>query len=138
MSWVGVGVGGGTALLGMMNQADQQRQQAKQQQANMMANAAAIQYSPWTGMKTGMMAGEAVPNDVLGTGAQAGLQGYAFGRQFAKAAQAPTPAAKTASSGAVKPTIYSVATNPTFDQFENTADQHDKYKIGGGGGMYGR
>lgn len=84
MSWVAVslaGVGAGASYLN--NKAKQ-----KQESANMMANAEAMRYSPWTGMKPQMM-GRSTGSDTASI-MQGGLQGAMFGSQF-HGRPAPTP-----------------------------------------------
>lgn len=84
MSWVATGITVGSAALGAYQQGEQQKAQNAAQRANMFANAAAMEYSPWTGMGKDMVKREAVggTGDVLGAGLQSGLQGYLFGKQF--------------------------------------------------------
>jgi hypothetical protein len=85
------------------------KNQQRAQSANMMANAAAMEYSPWTGMGKGMLQAEAGGSaaDTALAGLEGGMAGYQFGKQFAKKPEVtpdPTPA-KTA--GTMKPNIYS-------------------------------
>jgi len=97
MTWAAVGVGAATMATSMYTQNEQQKAQAKAQQANMEANAAQIENSPWTGMKADMMKAEANPDNTLGAGVQGGLQGYMFGKQFA--GKTPPPKAPANSAG---------------------------------------
>lgn len=91
--WPALAVGLGTGLLGMYQQDQAQKQQARANQASMLANAAAMEYSPWTGMGKEMI--HAKPGgtgaDVLGAGLQSGLQGFLFGSQFGKKSAAKAP-----------------------------------------------
>jgi len=59
--------------------------QRKAEQRNMMANATAIEMSPWTGMNPGFMAGgpRNQLGSVLGGAVQGGTLGAMFGQQFA-------------------------------------------------------
>ena len=77
MSWVAVGVAGGTALLGHMNA----QQQQKQKQQEMMANAEQIRQSPWTGIKAGIIGGGGTPDPGIAA-AQGALGGYMQGRSI--------------------------------------------------------
>lgn len=88
---------------GSMLQAEgQQRQQRKAQEADLMANAANIEYSPWTGMQAQMKGPQAIggTGDIIGAGIQGGMMGAMFN------AQNPT---KTDPTG-TKPSIYSPKT----------------------------
>lgn len=86
MSWIAVGIGVGTAALGAYTKNEQNKAQARAQKANLEANAEMMRYSPWSGMKTGLMTQEATPgmSDAIGSGLQSGLKGYQFGKQFDK------------------------------------------------------
>lgn len=70
---IGAGIGG---LMGMMKD-----KAAREAEANAMdANAVQMRYSPWTGMKANMMAGQAhSPLMAAGEGAMSGAM---FGSQF--------------------------------------------------------
>lgn len=93
MSWVSVGVGVGTAALGAWNQSEQQKAQAKADKANMLANATAIEYSPWTGMQASIKGPQADAGDagIIGAGLQSGMQGALFGKQFQGKPKQPMP-----------------------------------------------
>lgn len=78
MSWVQVGIAGGTALLS--NQ--QARQQQKQQKAQNMVAATQTEYSPWTGMGQGQMQTGA-PDPTAAT-LQGGLTGFMQGQNVNK------------------------------------------------------
>jgi hypothetical protein len=99
MSWAAVGVGVGSAALGAWQQDQQMKNQQRAQAANMMANAAAMEYSPWTGMGKSMVGAEAGGSDADTAFAalEGGMAGYQFGKQFGKK---PTTPQK-------KPSIYS-------------------------------
>lgn len=86
MSWAGVAIGVGSAALGAYQQGEQQKAQNAAQRSAMLSNAAAMEYSPWTGMGKEMIKPQAQGTgaDVLGAGLQSGLQGYMFGSQFGK------------------------------------------------------
>lgn len=58
--------------------------QRKAEKRNMMANATAIEMSPWTGMNPGMMQGSASNplGAALGGAVQGGTMGAMFGQQF--------------------------------------------------------
>lgn len=88
-------LGGAGVLVGDQN-AEFKR---KQQQDNMLANAEAIRYSPWTGMKPGMMKAD-VDSPFMNM-MQGGLTGAMMGSQFGKVAPvAPgvTPAVAAAAT----------------------------------------
>ena len=109
MTWAAVGVGAATMATSMYTQDENQKAKAKADQAGMMANAAQIQYSPWTGMNANVRGPEANPDQTLAAGIQGGLQGAMFGKQFGKTPpKAPAPA--------------------------NSAQLDNKYMPGGGGG----
>lgn len=74
---------GGGALLGMENQ----KYKVAQQKDNMLANAEALRYSPWTHMNPGMM--KADTNSPLMAAAQGGLTGAMMGSQFGGGAATP-------------------------------------------------
>ena len=78
--WLAVGLGALGAAQGLMGA----NAQKKAERANMRANAAAIQYSPWTGMNPGMMKSEASNpyGAALGGASQGALSGLMFGQQF--------------------------------------------------------
>lgn len=80
--------------------------QRKAEQRNMMANATAIEMSPWTGMNPGIMAaGARNPlGQVLGGAVQGGTLGAMFGQQFG-----------------AKPPVQQK--NPWFYMDENNPDQ---------------
>ena len=80
------------AGMGAMDAADKRNQQRSQ----MKANAEAMKYSPWTGMKPEMM-GMSGPSE-MGGAMQGGLSGAMMMDQFNKpdAAKAPAPGAETA------------------------------------------
>jgi hypothetical protein len=64
----------------MLQQGEQQRQQRRADKASMMANAAAIEHSPWTGMQTQMQGPKPTGGmgSVLGAGAQGAMMGAMF------------------------------------------------------------
>lgn len=72
---------GGLGLVQGMGQAKHQNQMNRQ---NGLANAAMMQYSPWSGIKTGFMPMESKSPIMagLGQGAQGALSGAMFGQQF--------------------------------------------------------
>lgn len=67
----------------MLQQGEQQRQQRAADKAAMMANASAMEYSPWTGMQTQMQGPKATGG--LGGVLGAGAQGYMMGSMFNQA-----------------------------------------------------
>lgn len=77
-------LGGGLGLVSGVMGAGQQR---RAQQAGMEANAEAMRYSPWTGMKPQMM--QAQPINGLGEGIGGLAQGAMFGKQFDPKAAIP-------------------------------------------------
>lgn len=78
----------GSALLGM----DQARQQQKQQKAQNLAAAAQTEYSPWTKMGPGQIqTGGASP---LAAGLQGGLTGFMQGKAIESGMAADAAAAK--------------------------------------------
>ncbi len=86
MSWIITGTVGAGLLMGTLN-GEQQRQQQKQQ---MLANAAQIQYSPWTGMKSNVQGYGNTPS--VGMSAlQGGVMGGMMGSQFGKPTNTQTP-----------------------------------------------
>lgn len=66
--------------------ANSQAQQA-QRKRDMMANAAAIQYSPWTGMNPGMMAG--TPDNTLGAAIGGASEGAVTGLLLGRGTKKP-------------------------------------------------
>lgn len=68
----------------------QGREQQRMNYANMMANAAQMRYSPWTGMKPAMMPAQAGSPVIAGLGGalSGGVSGYLMGQQAQKP-QAP-------------------------------------------------
>lgn len=109
MSWVAVGVGVGTAALGAYQQSEAQKNQQRAQSANMMANAAAMEYSPWTGMGKEMV--QAAPGgstaDIAMAGLEGGMAGYKFGKQFNKPTPKPEDNPTQGMKQKKKPTLYS-------------------------------
>lgn len=67
----------------MLQQGEQQRQQRAADKASMMANASAMEYSPWTGMQTQMQGPKATGG--MGSVLGAGAQGYMMGSMFNQA-----------------------------------------------------
>lgn len=84
MTWGAVAVGTVTALGSAYSANQQQKQQAENDRASMMANAAQIENSPWTGVKSAVQGPTAAGSDALGAAVQGGLQGAMFGRQLNK------------------------------------------------------
>ncbi len=80
-------IAAGIGALSSMKQNDDQR---KNEANAMEANAEAIRYSPWTGMKPGMMSSQV--GSGLAAGLQGGLGGAMFGSQFGKGTPKPTVA----------------------------------------------
>jgi hypothetical protein len=76
----------------MYSQSEKQKAEGKAQRANMEANAAQTEFSPWSGMKAEGMNQKAIGGtaEQLGAGLGAGMQGYQFGKQFGGS---PAPAA---------------------------------------------
>lgn len=75
-------------------QKSQQAQAAKRANSKaMQANAAVMEYSPWTGMKTDMIQPSAinVGGEALGGAMQGGLSGAMFQKEFAKPQVSETP-----------------------------------------------
>jgi hypothetical protein len=64
----------------------QAKSKQKAEQANMMANAEAMKYSPWTGMNPGMMqaSGGSPALAGLSGGLQGAVSGAGLGQQFSK------------------------------------------------------
>ena len=91
--WIPVAMAAGS----MLQQGEQQRQQRAADKAGMMANAAAMEHSPWTGMQTQMQGPKATGG--VGSVLGAGAQGYMMGSMFNQA----NPAAAAAGQ---KPSIY--------------------------------
>lgn len=89
MSWVAVGVTAAGVVAGKMNSDAQNKKQKDQQ----MANAAQIQYSPWTHANVSMM-GNSAPSEGASM-LQGGLAGAMVGSQFNKSAAPSTPTAPT-------------------------------------------
>lgn len=71
--------------------ANQARAQQEAQYQNMMANAAQMRYSPWTGMKTDMMQakGYTPEADALAAGLSGGFKGAMFGKEFSNPVKKP-------------------------------------------------
>lgn len=84
MTWGAVAVGTVTALGSAYSANQQQKQQAENDRASMMANAAQIENSPWTGVKSAVQGPTAAGSDALGAAVQGGLQGAMFGSQLGK------------------------------------------------------
>jgi len=82
MTWGAVAVGTVTALGSAYSANQQQKQQSENDRATMMANAAQIENSPWTGMKSGVMGPKTGAPDAAGAAIQGGIQGAMFGRQL--------------------------------------------------------
>lgn len=80
MSWVVAGVAAASLAANVMN-SNEQRQQRK---SEMLANAAQQQYSPWTGMKSGMVGYSGTPTQT-GSAAQGALAGAMQGMAIKKA-----------------------------------------------------
>lgn len=80
------------AGISMLQQGEQQRQQRKNDQASMMANAAAMEYSPWTGMQTQMQGPKATGGmgSILGAGAQGAMMGAMFNQANTKPGTKPS------------------------------------------------
>lgn len=122
MSWVAVAVGSG--VLGGVTKYMDAKQQQKQEQAKLMANAAQIQYSPWTGAQAQIM-GASAPS---ATGAAIGgaLQGGIAGASMAQAngGFGQKPAASSFASnaggmnGAVNPPMGPVSGNDYTKNFK--------------------
>lgn len=79
MSWIVVGVAGASLLASQMNNSQMREDKKKE----MMANADAMQNSPWTGMQTQVM-GQSGQGSV-GAGVQGAAAGAMMGSQFKKA-----------------------------------------------------
>jgi hypothetical protein len=79
------------AGVGMLKGAMDAKAQREAQANNMQANAAALQYSPWTKMNPGMMAGGADP--ALSNMFEGAVGGAMQGSQFMGGAAAPAAAA---------------------------------------------
>lgn len=77
MSWVAVGMGTASALMG----ANQAKQKQKTEQASMIANAEQIRYSPWTGMNASIQ-GPSGANDPGAAALQGAVGGAMMGQQF--------------------------------------------------------
>lgn len=78
-----------------MQAQDKAKRDQATQQANMLANAEQMRYSPWSGMQAQFMPGQSLENPgsaALGAGLQGGLKGAMFGQQFSKGT--PSPAAE--------------------------------------------
>jgi len=99
MTWAAVGVGTITALGSGYSAKQQQKQQTENERASMMANAAQIENSPWTGMKSNVMGPQGGAPDAAGAAIQGGLQGAMFGKQFGKKPVAATPGYAAPSDG---------------------------------------
>lgn len=90
--WPMLALAGGSALLGM----DQARQQQKQQKAQNMAAATQTEFSPWTGMGQGQMQSGAP--STLAAGLQGGLTGFMQGKNIeAGMAKPEVPSTQTTS-----------------------------------------
>lgn len=90
MSWIAVGVGGTMAYMNARNNQAAKKRDA----ANMQANAAAIQYSPWTGMKPQMMGASAGTDNgtaMLTGGLQGFMAGQSIKNAMAKSPSTPDP-----------------------------------------------
>jgi len=81
MSWW---VAGGMAAVSTLSSLDQQKQANNNQRAEMLANAEAIKYSPWTKMQTSMKGPQSTGStgDAIGAGIQGGMQGAMFGQKM--------------------------------------------------------
>lgn len=82
---------------GLVKGALDAKAQRDAEKRNMMANATAMEMSPWTGMKPGMVGASGGPGQLGGAlagGLQGGLTGAMFEGQFKGAPEAPvaTPA----------------------------------------------
>lgn len=90
--WPLLALSAGGAVLGYENQKYKQEQQKQ----NMLANAEALRYSPWTRMNPGMMKAD-VGSPMMGI-AQGALSGAMMGSQFGGAAPTAAPVAAAAAS----------------------------------------
>lgn len=92
MTWVAVGVAGVSTAAGMYSASEKQKAEGKAQKANLEANAAQTEFSPWSGMQAQGMNQKAIGGaaEQMGAGLAGGMQGYQFGKQFSGA---PAPKA---------------------------------------------
>lgn len=77
-----------TAALGAYSSGRQASAQQDAEKRNMLANAEALRYSPWTGMNPGMQKSSGV--DAGGAALTGGLGGALSGAQFMNQFQAPS------------------------------------------------
>lgn len=119
MTWAIAGSAAAALAMNMINQGEQK----KQQQQEMLANAAQQQYSPWTGMKSGMV-GYTGP-----TAAAAATQGAVGGAMQGialKKAMSSTPAQPTQQE--LPKTQGTVGQASTGNPFQPGTEQFNQYE----------
>jgi type II secretory pathway pseudopilin PulG len=86
MSWITVAAVGGSALLGAYTSSQTAKAQKEAKRSEMLANAAQMQYAPWTGAKIQTLgwgdANRSGTADAINGGLQGGLTGAMMASQF--------------------------------------------------------